>query len=61
MSELLASVKRKPYSKEFWVKVNENMKKENDMYEEQCRVLKIDPISGKSTMSYEQRNRMFDL
>lgn len=61
MSELLASIERKPYSKEFWEKINKQIIKENKEFEEQCRQLKLDPISGKSTMSWEDRNRMFNL
>ena len=61
MSELLASIERKPYSKEFWEKINKQIIKENKEFEEQCRQLKIDPISGKSTMSYEQMNKRFTL
>lgn len=61
LSELVKSVKFKPYSKEFWEKIRTQINKENEMYEEQCRALKIDPDSGKSTMSYEQRNKEFNL
>jgi hypothetical protein len=49
------------YDKEFWDKVAESMRKENEDYERMCRNMQIDPISGKSTMSYEERNRMFTL
>jgi hypothetical protein len=49
------------YDKEFWDKVAETIRKENKQYEEQCKRMQIDPVSGKSTMSWEDRNRMFNL
>ncbi len=49
------------YDKEFWDKVCESIRKENQDYEKLCERMKIDPISGKSTMSYEERNKMFTL
>lgn len=49
------------YDKEFWDKVAESIRKENKQYEEQCKRMQIDPVSGKSTMSWEDRNRMFTL
>lgn len=60
MSEFVKSVKGKPYSKDFWEKINQDMKDENERYEELCRNMQIDPISGKSTMSWEDRNKMFN-
>lgn len=48
------------YDKEFWNKVVETIRKENKQYEEQCKRMQIDPISGKSTMSWEDRNKMFN-
>lgn len=49
------------YDKEFWEKVADQIRKENKQYEEQCKRMQINPISGKSTMSWEDRNRMFNL
>lgn len=55
------SEEKKPYTKEFWEKVREQIKKEHERYEETCRRLKIDPESGKSTMSHEEMNRRFTI
>lgn len=49
------------YDKEFWDKVAETIRKENKQYEELCRKIQIDPISGKSTISYDQMNKRFTL
>jgi hypothetical protein len=48
------------FTPEFWEQINESIRKENQEYEKLCRSLKIDPISGKSTMSWEERNRAFN-
>lgn len=61
ISELLKSIEMKPYSKEFWEKINKQIIKENEEFEEQCRQLKICPVTGKSTMSYEQMNKRFTI
>lgn len=49
------------FSQEFWENVAKQINKENKEYVEQCKRLKIDPVSGKSTMSWEERNKMFTL
>ena len=63
MLEFLRVLKgmKKPYTKEFFMEVQEDIKKEYERYEETCRRLKIDPESGKSTMSWEERNRRFTI
>ncbi|MFA5405186.1 MAG: hypothetical protein WC358_09645 [Ignavibacteria bacterium] len=48
------------FTPEFWEQINESIRKENQEYEKLCRSLKIDPVSGKSTMSWEERNRPFN-
>lgn len=48
------------YDKEYWKRVDLLIIEENERYEELCRNMQIDPISGKSTMSWEERNKMFN-
>lgn len=48
------------YDQEFWDKVAANMRKEHERYVKQCEAMCIDPESGKSTMSWEERNKMFN-
>lgn len=48
------------FTPEFWEQIDESIRKENQEYEKLCRSLKIDPVSGKSTMSWEERNRPFN-
>lgn len=48
------------YTPEFWSKLESELRKSNARYERECRAMCIDPISGRSTMSAERRNRMFD-
>lgn len=48
------------FDKEFWDKVAKNIREENERYERQCEAMMIDPISGKSTMSWVERNKEFN-
>ena len=59
--EMIEQMKNIPFSPEFWDKIAKSIKEENEHYERLCRRIQIDPISGKSTMSWEHRNRMFTL
>lgn len=44
-----------------WKDLQKQLIKENLQYEKMCRNMQIDPISGKSTMSYEQMNKRFTI
>ena len=59
--EFLDKLDDTPFSQEFWDKVAETIRKENKQYEEQCKRMQIDPVSGKSTMNYEQMNKRFTI
>lgn len=58
--ELLQFAENVTYPPEFWDNINKSIEKEHQEYIKLCHSLKIDPISGRSTMSWEQRNRMFN-
>lgn len=47
------------FDKEFWEKVVKNIREENERYERQCESMMIDPISGKSTASWEYMQKRF--
>lgn len=49
------------FTTEFWKMVAEYMRKEHERYVKQCEAMCIDPDNGKSTMSWEERNKMFTL
>ena len=49
------------FDHEFWEKVAKNMREENERYERQCEAMMIDPISGKSTASWEYMQKRFTL
>lgn len=48
------------YDDAFWDDIVKSIEKENKEYKKLCKSMKIDPISGKSTMSWEERNREFN-
>ncbi|MFA5405185.1 MAG: hypothetical protein WC358_09640 [Ignavibacteria bacterium] len=48
------------YNQAFWDKLEGEFRKSNERYESECRAMCIDPLSGKSTMTHEQMNRMFN-
>lgn len=53
-------ISEKAYDDAFWDKLSKSFKKHNEEYEKLCKNMEIDPISGKSTMSWEERNREFN-
>lgn len=61
LSEFLASCGEIKFSDEFWANHEKLVRDENERYAKECRALKIDPVSGKSTMSWEDRNRPFTM
>ena len=63
LGDFIQYVKDNPvvYDEKFWEKIAKSIEKENKDYEKMCERLRIDPFSGKSTMTWEERNRMFDL
>lgn len=48
------------YDDAFWDSIGKSIEKENKEYEKLCKNMEIDPISGKSTMSWEEKNREFN-
>lgn len=48
------------FDDKFWDDVVEQMQKEHKQYVGMCRQMQIDPVSGRSTMSWEDRNRPFN-
>lgn len=49
------------YDKAFWDKVVKSMKEEDERYVRQCEAMMIDPISGKSTASWEYMQKRFTI
>lgn len=62
LKEAISALKISPtaYTPEFWAKLEESNRKHQARYEKECRDMCIDPETGRSTMSWERRNRMFN-
>lgn len=46
---------------EYWKKVYEEEDRLHKKYVKECEGMRIDPVSGRSTMSWEERNKPFTL
>lgn len=50
-----------PYTKEFWDKVQESIKRENEEYEKRCKRMNIDPRTGYTIITSELLNKRFTI
>ena len=61
LGKFASLVTNEVYDDAYWKKLAESIRKENEDYERKCKRMQIDPISGKSTMLWADRNKMFTL